>query len=106
MPLLVDVGVASTVSIVLCFVLLGVPCLLRISGSGDSRRHGSCTTLDLSLVSIGEAGIAIVLIGATGVIAADHVLDRFAGRLALSLGPGSTFGHLPPPHGYTLPRVR
>ena len=38
------------------------------------------TTLALVLLSVGEAGIAIVLIGATGAIAADDVLDRFAGR--------------------------
>ncbi|HKZ23131.1 MAG TPA: hypothetical protein VJ224_01860 [Thermoplasmata archaeon] len=80
MPILADLDVVSTVTIVLCFMLLRVPCSLRISGSGDSRRHGRFTTLDLNLVSVGEAGIVIVLIGATGAIAADHVLDRFAGR--------------------------
>ena len=38
------------------------------------------TTLALLLLSVGAAGIAIVLIGATGAIAADHLLSRFAGR--------------------------
>ena len=82
MPLLADLGVASTVSIVLFFVLLGVLALF-VETLGIRRALAAMaglTTLAVVLASVEEPGIAIVLLGATGAIAADDVFDRFAGR--------------------------